>query len=100
MKLRKQVRVLGCKETYYKIENNCRIMICLLEDCLSKKYFDKLWYFVISHNSRIFSYNSNLDQIMFKSKEECLLAAENKLNEFIQADFSKKLANVYTAIYK
>lgn len=99
MKLRKQVRVWGCKETYYKIENNCRIMICLLEDCLSKN-FDKLWYFVISHNSRIFSYNSNLDQIMFKSKEECLLAAENKLNEFIQSGFSKKLANVYTAIYK
>lgn len=100
MKLRKQVRVLGCKETYYKIENNCRITICLLEDCSSKKYFDKLWYFVISNNSRIFSYNSSLDQIMFKSKEECLLAAENKLNEFIESGFSIKHDNVHTAIYK
>ena len=95
MKLRKQARVLGCKETYSKIENNCIITICLLEEDL-----DKPWYFVVSHISRILSYNSNLDQIMFKSKDECLLAAEDKLNEFIESGFVIKHDNVHTAIYK
>lgn len=95
MKLRKQARVIGCKETYYKIENNCRITVCLLEEDI-----DKPWYFVLDHILRIFSYNSNLDLIMFESKEECLLVAENKLNEFIESDFSIKHDNVHIAIYK
>lgn len=100
MKLKKQAKVLGCKETYSKIENNCIIMICLLEDCLLKEDLDKPWYFVVSHISQILSYNSNLDRIMFESKEECLLAAEDKKNEFIESGFSIKHDNVHTAIYK
>ena len=100
MKLKKQARVLGCKKTYSKIENNCRIVICLLEDCLLKEDLDKSWYFVVSYIPQILSYNSNYDRIMFKSKEECLLAAENKLNEFIASGFSIKHDNVHTAIYK
>lgn len=95
MKLRKQARIIGCEETYYKIENNCRISISLL-----KQNLDKPWYFVVSHNLLIFSYNSNLDQIMFTSKKECLLAAENKIREFVKTNFSTEHDNVHTAICK
>lgn len=95
MKLRKVTKVLGCKETYSKIENNCRIMINLLDSEL-----DKPWYFVISHKSLIFAYNSNWSNIMFAKKNECLIAAENKLKEFTETNFSIDYDNVHDAIYK
>lgn len=95
MKLRKTIRVLGCRGSYCKTENNCRISIHLLEEEL-----DRPWYFVISHKSDIFSFNSSWNHIMFSSKRECLIAADDKLRELVKVNFAKEYDNVHTAIYK
>lgn len=91
MKLKKAARVLGCRESYYKMENDCEISINLVE-----YKTEKPWYFVISRYPVAF--NSSLDWIMFESKEECLAAAEDKLKEIIESGFSKVYDNVHRPI--
>lgn len=51
------------------------------------------WYYVISKGH--FAYNSNLDRIMFESKEKCKIAAESRLEEFIETNFLDKEDNVH-----
>lgn len=55
------------------------------------------WYYVIRKG--YFSYNSNLDKIMFESKERCKNAAENRMEKFILANFPDKEDNIHCPLF-
>mgnify|MGYP006968285255 CR=1 FL=1 len=91
MKLKKIVTVLGCAESYRGKLHDCTITINSVEPKFALEY--NTWYYVIVKGT--FSYNSNLDRILFESKEKCMIAAENRVEEFILANFPDKENNVY-----
>lgn len=56
------------------------------------------WYYVIRKGN--FSYNSDLDKIMFESKEICKIAAENRVEKFVLENFPDKENNVYCSSFR
>lgn len=89
--LKKIATVWGCTESYSGRFRDCKVTI----SSVHPKYAVECntWYYVISKMG--FAYNSNLYRIMFESKEKCKIAAENKVEELILANFSDKENNVY-----
>jgi len=93
MGLKKVATVLGCTESYSEKLHNCTIRINSVVP--NFKIDNSTWYYVIAKDMTFFAYNSNLDQIMFESKEECKIAAENKMKELIELNFPNKEDNVH-----
>lgn len=91
IRLKKVVTVLGCTESYSGELHGCTIMINSVVPGFALE--NNRWYYVIRKGN--FSYNSNLDKIMFESKEICIIAAENRVEKFILANFPDKENNVY-----
>lgn len=96
IRLKRAVTVLGCTESYRGKLHDCRIMIGSVDPEFALE--NKTWYYVIS--KRGFSYNSSLDRIMFESKENCNIAAENKVEKLVLANFPEKENNVYCSSFR
>lgn len=97
MKIKETMRVWGCAESYIGKKNGYTIEINSLNPKLAKDK-SRLWYFVISGSTFIFAYNSNLDDVMFASKEECLKSAETKAKEFDDQNFPSEQDNVHRSL--
>ena len=97
MKIKETMKVWGCTESYIGKKNGYTIGINSLKPNLAKDK-SRLWYFVISSSTSIFAYNSNLDGVMFASKEECLKSAETKAKEFDEENFPSEQDNVHRSL--
>lgn len=94
--LKKVVTVFGCTESYCGELHGCTIMInCVIPGFALE---NNRWYYVIRKGD--FSYNSNLDKIMFVSKEISKIAAQNRVEKFILANFPEKENNVYRLSFR
>ena len=91
MELKQVITVFGCTESYCGELHNCTIMINSVDPRLAID--NSTWYYVISKGG--FAYNSNLDLIMFESRDECKNAAENKAKRLFEVNFLAKEDNVY-----
>lgn len=96
IRLKRAVTVLGCTESYHGKLHDCRIMIGSVDPEFALE--NNTWYYVISKKG--FSYNSSLDRIMFESKENCKVAAENKIEKLVLANFPEKENNVYCSSFR
>lgn len=98
MRFKKTISVLGCLESYECKAHGCTLSIHLMKPEL-RKHSENHWYFVISENSKIYTFNSSLVGIMKKSKDECAASAESKLYELIKLEFPNKENNVYCKLF-